>query len=237
MRHWFAENVTNSCLSQDALLSARRHDRTYGLGPKRILDIVVQAHAIGVSRKQALETMVNQGMVDCGTALAAALIESGEPKPLYAPLTVMELDSVLDSAAACCRFSDDSLHRRHARLGRRDAAEELTQAFQRMSPLEVKWAVRLLQKDTRLAIVPEVTVFELTHPQLSYVLRMQNSLSTALGQARSCQLSTEYGVVLPQPQAGTMVGLPSFEKALSVKHAQLLMQNRQVSVERKYDGE
>ena len=34
-----------------------------------------------------------------------------------------------------------------------------------------------------------------------------------------------------------MVALPSFEKARSIRHAQLLMRNRQVSVERKYDGE
>src|SRR3954447_8164055 len=34
-----------------------------------------------------------------------------------------------------------------------------------------------------------------------------------------------------------MVGLPSFEKGRSLKHAQNLTHGREVSVERKYDGE
>jgi len=117
VRHWFAEHIPDLGLSQDilallsCLLPGRRHDRTYGLSQKRIIDMVVQAHAIGTSRKQALEMIVDRGSADCGTALATTLNEGRDSKPYYRPLMVIELDSLLDSAAACCRFSDASLRR------------------------------------------------------------------------------------------------------------------------------
>lgn len=42
---------------------------------------------------------------------------------------------------------------------------------------------------------------------------------------------------LIQPQAGTLMALPRFDKARSIAHAHRLMEGREVSVERKYDGE
>jgi DNA ligase-4 len=40
-----------------------------------------------------------------------------------------------------------------------------------------------------------------------------------------------------RPRVGTMIGLPSFEKARSLKHYCQLADNKEISVERKYDGE
>ena len=97
--------------------------------------MVVQAHAIGTSRKQALEMIVDRGSANCGTALATTLKKGGDSKPYHRPLMVIELDSLLDSAAACYRFSDASLRRRYSHISRHDATEELIRAFRRMTPL------------------------------------------------------------------------------------------------------
>jgi DNA ligase-4 len=91
----------------------------------------------------------------------------------------------------------------------------------------------------------------LFHFMLPDVLRARNTLSDALALLQStafyqmpANLSGELEkslkkAVWPEvkPRAGTMVGLPVFEKARSIKHCCQLVGHRKVSVERKYNGE
>lgn len=56
-------------------------------------------------------------------------------------------------------------------------------------------------------------------------------------QAESEKSSKEAVWAEIRPRAGIMVGLPVFEKARSIKHCCQLVGRREVSVERKYDGE
>lgn len=143
-RKWFAENVHDSCLSQDSLallsclLPAKRYDCTYGLSTKRIINLVMQAWSVGASRKQELVRLLAKDIVDSGTGLMRAVLQSGEQDSSLGPLMVVELDHVLDRVAACCDFSDASLRRKFSQLDRSAASDDLIRAFQRMSPLEVK---------------------------------------------------------------------------------------------------
>src|SRR4051794_17434956 len=166
------------------------------------------------------------------------VLESGEQNSSLGPLMVVELDHLLDRMAACCDFSDANFCRKFSQVDRNTASDGLIRAFQRMVPLEVKWAVRLLQKDLRPAVIPEMTVLELTHPLLPNMLRIYNSLSAVFKQLDIPRRpNVESDTSLAEPQTGTMVGLPRFEKARSLRHAQNIMHGREASVERKYDGE
>jgi DNA ligase-4 len=120
-----------------------------------------------------------------------------------------------------------------------------------MCSVEAKWLVRLLLKDLHPAVMPVPLTLHLFHFMLPDVLRVRNTLPDALALLQSAafhqipaNLSGEFAKSSTKavwsevkPRAGTMVGLPVFEKARSIKHCCQLVGHRKVSVERKYDGE
>ncbi|KAK5093738.1 hypothetical protein LTS08_008851 [Lithohypha guttulata] len=249
MQQWFEQHV--SSLKQEdhalallsCLLPRKRYDRVYGLGEKQITAIVVRAWGIGSSRRQALEKQQDNGNIDCASAILNALVVSGDLCGYKTPLTVQEVEATLDRVAATCDFSSADLRGRHGTNSRTTAFNLLVDMFRSMSAQEVPWAIRLLLKDLRPAVVLETLVLQLVHDSLPHVLRVLNSISSALafihdeeerqGKKLSCQ---ELQISL-RPQAGTLAGLPGFEKARSIVHGHRLMRDREVSVERKYDGE
>lgn len=242
-KEWFDQHVGKLQLSVEglALLScfipARRCDRVYGLGEKRVARIVAKAWGLGISRQQELERMRKEENLDCATAVMKAVAECGAQRSSRAPLTITELDYNLDQVAALCDFSDVELRKRSSQLDRSSVSSQLTSMFQRMSSLEVKWMVRLLLKDLTPAIVPEELIVELVHPSLPSVLSVLDSFPEALSHLQERE-STCSGQTLPiVPHAGTRVSLPRMEKARSIKHGHFLMRGQEVSVERKYDGE
>ena len=117
--------------------------------------------------------------------------------------------------------------------------------------MEAKWLVRLLLKDLHPAVMPVPLTLHLFHFMLPDVLRVRNTLSDALALLQSAafhqipaNLSGDFAksskkAVWPEvkPRAGTMVGLPVFENARSIKRCCQLVGHRKVSLERKYDGE
>ncbi|KAK5936570.1 hypothetical protein PMZ80_011168 [Knufia obscura] len=249
MQQWFEQHF--SSLKQEdhalallsCLLPCKRYDRVYGLGEKQITAIVVRAWGIGSSRQKALEKQQDNGNIDCASAILNALVESGDLRGYKTPLTVREVEATLDRVAATCDFSSADLRERHGTSSRTTASDLLVDMFRSMSAQEVPWAVRLLLKDLRPAVVPETLVLQLVHDSLPHVLRVLNSMSSALAfihdeeERRGKKLSCQELQISLQPQAGTLVGLPGFEKARSIVHGHRLMRDREVSVERKYDGE
>ncbi|KAK5936458.1 hypothetical protein PMZ80_011302 [Knufia obscura] len=249
MQQWFEQHV--SSLKQEdhalallsCLLPCKRYDRIYGLGEKQITAIVVRAWGIGSSRRKALEKQQDNGNIDCASAILNALVESGDLRGYKTPLTVQEVEATLDRVAATCDFSSADLRERHGTSSRTTASDLLVDVFRSMSAQEVPWAIRLLLKDLRPAVVPETLVLQLVHDSLPHVLHVLNSMSSALAfihdeeERRGKKLSCQELQTTLQPQAGTLVGLPGFEKARGIVHGHRLMRDREVSVERKYDGE
>ncbi|KAK5956428.1 hypothetical protein OHC33_003005 [Knufia fluminis] len=242
-KEWFGRHVDRLQLSTESLallscvMPARRYDRVYGLGEKRIARIAAKAKEIGTSRQRELERMRKEENLDYATAVMKAVEECGAQNSSRASLTITELDHTLDQVAAWCDFSDVKLRKRYPQLDRASLSSQLTSMFQRMSSLEVKWVMRLLLKDLTPAIVPQELMVELVHPSLPSVLSMLDSFPEALSHLQERD-STWLGQTRPMvPQAGTRVSLPLFKKARSIKHGHSLMRGQEVSVERKYDGE
>lgn len=249
VEQWFDQHVTpfdrreHALTLLSCLLPGRRYDRVYGLGEKQITAIVVKAWGIGTSRQQELQRLQEQGNMDCASAIMKVVADSGDLHPPEVSLTVEDVDDTLDRVAAACDFSSPDLRKRHRRVHVSTPSDLLAETLRCMSAQEIKWAVRLLLKDLRPAVIPETSILQLVHPVLSRMLPVLNSLSGALAFIRraECRRGKELGIqdLGPsiQPQAGTLVGLPRFDKARNIAHGHRLMDGREVSVERKYDGE
>ena len=101
--------------------------------------------------------------------------------------------------------------------------------------------IRLLLKDLGPATYCETFTVRLFHESLPRALEARCSLAEALELLP--QIAPEEkplhcrGTMSPQPQLGTIVGLPTFEKARRIKHCCQLVGPQEISVERKYDGE
>ena len=165
-------------------------------------------------------------------------------------MTVEEIEHVLNHVASACEFSSPLI--RAQRLNTEiDSTAELKRLFQRVDSVQAKWLIRLVLKDLRPAVIPEMIVLRQFHFLLPDCLVARNSLAHALRLLEGLSAhgvppcpSQETDMALRpsvwaniEPQLGVMIGLPSFEKARSINHCCQLVRNQEVSVERKYDGE
>jgi DNA ligase 4 len=236
-----------------ALLSClfphKRPDRVYGWREKKLISIIVHAWGLGSSRRDELYKLQNEGSgLDFASTIRAAVEEGGESVTLQNMLTVEEVSCTLDRLASTCDFSSPQVRRGDA--GKVvNARQELIRLFRRLCDLEVEWMIRLVFKDLSPARVPEATMMQLFHPSLAWALQIRSSLSGAMellepliskedsSSSTAPAISDANEATMMQPQTGTMVGLPVFEKARSIKHSCQLVGRKEVSVERKYDGE
>ncbi|KAK5069354.1 hypothetical protein LTR51_008604 [Lithohypha guttulata] len=249
LKQWFElhvgriEQKDHALALLSCMLPHKRYDRVYGLGERQVTAIVVRAWGIGTSRRQTLQKLQDNENIDCASAIERVVAESGDLRGSKPPLTLTEVDATLDRVAAMCDFSSPELRQRHRNIPRTTASDLLVELFRSMSAQEVKWSVRVLLRDLRPVVVPEMLVLQLVHESLPRTLQVLNSLSIALrfvyneGIRQGKKLSSQDWRMLLQPQAGTMIGLPTFDKARSITHGHRLLHNQKVSVERKYDGE
>jgi DNA ligase-4 len=163
---------------------------------------------------------------------------------------IQDINNTLNRVAASCIFSSPN-HRGAAQPGSRDFRTSLVRAFRRLCSVEAKWLVRLLLKDLRPAVIPVPLTLRLFHFLLPDLLRARNTLSDTLALLQSAAFhqtpanlsgeseNSSREAVWPEvkPRVGTMVGLPIFEKARSIKHYCYLVRHRKISVERKYNRE
>jgi DNA ligase-4 len=231
-------------------LPEKRADRVYGLSRARLEDIVAQSQGFGHSCLYELRRLQDGDGLDLASTIEQSLSVTDDPTTPIRPMTIQDINDTLDRVAASCAFSSPS-HRGAARPGSIDSRTSLVLAFRRMCSVEAKWLVRLLLKDLRPAVMPVPLTLCLFHFMLPELLRARNTLPDALALLQSATFhqmpanlsgeseksSKEATWAEIKPRAGTMVGLPVFEKARSIKHCYQLVRHRKVSVERKYDGE
>lgn len=147
------------------------------------------------------------------------------------PITIQDINDTLDRVAASCAFSSPGCGG-VVRSGSTDSRSSLVRAFRGLRSTEAKWLVRLLLKDLRPTVIPVPLTIRSFHFLLPDLLRTRNSLSDALALLHSAafhkipaHLSREFRESSKEavwakikPRAGTIVGLPAFEKARSIKH-------------------
>ena len=232
------------------LLPARRTDRVCGFQEVRLRKAIQNAQGLGKSRMLELRRWQGEHGLDFGSAVEQVLSAKDASPSSSSAITIEEVDHTLDQLASTCAFSSPETRQR--RKGEpTEIVAGLTSLFRRADSQQAKWLIRLIQKDIRPAVVPETTLLQCFHPQLSTCLAVRSSLLHALQflnapanmQIPSHPSATSQHALKPsvpaplEPQLGVMVSLPPFEKARSIEHCCQLVGKRNANVEQKYDGE
>ena len=246
VQEWFrrhALDITRQGPGGLALLSClfphKRPDRVYGLREKKLTSITVKAWGLGSGRRNELQRLQDEDGLDFASAVQRIVVDGGEALQLQHSPTVEGVDATLDQVASTCNFSSAGLRSRIKEKSV-DPSRELIGIFRRMSGLEVKWMIRLLLKDLGPVHLPEMVTMQLFHTALPQALEVRRSLAGALELLIPLipeQEPDTRSTNVMQPRLETMISLPVFEKARSIRHCCQLVGDQEISVERKYDGE
>jgi DNA ligase-4 len=232
------------------LFSEKRADRVYGLREGRLEGIVVKAAGLGHTCVSELRLLKEHERMDFASAVQQVLAATDDDQESIHPLTIVDVDHTLDRLVIMCPFSSRKLR---ASVGdvHGEPLDELMSIFRRLHSVEAKWLIRLLLKDLRPAEISTLLALRQFHFLMPDLLKIRTSLIDALELLnydtirRMPQFPTpdmekqlkESALNEMQPRMGTMIGLQPFQKARSLKHCCQLAGDREVSVERKYDGE
>ena len=176
-----------------------------------------------------------------------AQAEFHEPSPSQ-EVTLQELDQALNELAARSAFSSSAIR---SYSDPREAYAILGTLLHRLQSWEAKWLVRMVLKNFSPVVVPEHLAMDQFHFVLRDLLDLQNSFEAAVGTlgrasirqlpprpARDCQAALKLAIMEDLvPQIDVMVQRPQYHKARSIKHCCEIARSRQMSLERKYDGE
>ncbi|KAL2760634.1 hypothetical protein ACRALDRAFT_2130781 [Sodiomyces alcalophilus JCM 7366] len=225
------------------LLPDKRTDRVYGIQAPSLRQIVCRALCLGASRITQLQRYEQPGSgVDLADCISAILTET--PSPLYCkerPVTVEEVDSLLNSVASRCTFSSPAVRfsRSASSSGNR---EDLGRIYLRLSATEAKWFTRLVLKTYDPVILDPMLVYSAYDGRLGMVLMAQDNFSVALDTLQKIRAPQPRGVArddlanLIKPILGTKVSRQFWRKGRSIKHCIDMCRGR-VSCEKKMDGE
>ena len=156
-------------------------------------------------------------------------------------MTVEEIDELLHSIAATCRFSSPAVRSSAAENRLADRELALGELFIRLSARDAKWLTRLVLKNYEPVVLDQQVILTSYHPDLSAILKVQDDLAVAgriLGTLRHDRTVTgtnELAAYL-KPTLGVKVGRQTWLKGRSIKHC-LSMAHGRISCEEKVDGE
>ncbi|EPE02709.1 atp dependent dna ligase domain protein [Ophiostoma piceae UAMH 11346] len=219
------------------LLPERRPDRVYGLQARGLQRILVRILGLGHSRAAELsrwERPVEYGeAVDLADCVEAILLRTPNPATAH-PVTVEEIDAVLEIVASRCRFSAPSIRQN-------DDVSSPTQAalgglYQRLDACGAKWLTRLILKDFRPAVLDGTTVARAFHPWLPMALQVNSSLDAAVSSLLQTGSDTD-GTPTFKPSLGVKIGRQQWAKGRSIEHCIEMGGPQRMSCERKMDGE
>ena len=254
---WFNRYSTRIDRSREAtvaflscLFPERRPDRVYNLQRKRLASIFGRGLGLGATRLKHLNSWQDKDGADFPDCVEAVMAQTEFPEPGPGhEVTLEEINAALDELASRSPFSAPAI--RHRPFNPRDTHDILNPILRRLQSWEAKWLVRMLLKSFSPVVVPEQFTLHEFHFLLPDLLNFQDSFEAAaqmLGNAHISQLPTrpsrEYERALKLgavneliPHVGIMIRRPSYDKARSIKHCCQVATRRQMSVERKYDGE
>ncbi|CAK7231081.1 hypothetical protein SEUCBS140593_007806 [Sporothrix eucalyptigena] len=215
------------------LLPERRTDRVYGLQARGLQRILITALGLGHSRIPELSRWMRAcehattGPVDLADCVEAILQRTPNPVPTV-PVSVEEVDQVLHSVAARCRFSAPAV--RGNTVEDVPHTQTLTRLYQRIDPRGAKWLTRLILKDLRPVVLDETAVARAFHRDLPRALQVHADLEVAVN-----SLGENSGCV--RPRLGTKVGRQQWAKGRSIQHCIGMAGPQRMSCEHKMDGE
>ncbi|KAL2191160.1 hypothetical protein L209DRAFT_39157 [Thermothelomyces heterothallicus CBS 203.75] len=225
-----------------ALLPEKRIDRVYFIREKKLQAIIGRALGLGRSRIAELSRWTTpEASADLADCVESILKQTPNPvSPAHRPVTVEEIDEVLHSIAAACRFSSPSV-RSSAENRPADKELSLGSLYQRLSARDAKWLTRLILKNYEPVVLDPRVVCASYHPLLPAILKVQDDLAVAgrildaLKRERTVTGTSELSDYL-KPTLGVKIGRQTWLKGRSIKHCLSLVQGR-ISCEEKVDGE
>ncbi|KAK4043441.1 hypothetical protein C8A01DRAFT_12956 [Parachaetomium inaequale] len=225
-----------------ALLPEKRTDRVYFIREKKLQTIVGRALGLGRSRIAELGRWSNpDARADLADCVESILRQTPNPVfPTHRAVTVEEIDELLHSIAAACRFSSPAVR---SSAENRPADQELSlgDLYQRLPARDAKWLTRLILKNYEPVVLDQRVVCAGYHPLLPAILKVQDDLAVAgrildtLKRDRTVTGKSELAEYL-KPTLGVKIGRQTWLKGRSIKHCLSMVQGR-ISCEGKMDGE
>jgi DNA ligase 4 len=239
----------NPVVLLSALLPARRTDRVYSIQAQSLSRKLRRCLNLGEGRWQQLDQWRTPGRGDLGECVERVQRQAEFPVPLAnSEVTLEEIDNVLANIAKKNRFSAPSVREDQSISSPYDVCESLQRVYHRLQSREAKWFTRMILKDYPCLELKESMVFQCLDARLPAMMRNQDSFESAINSLRSQKTSIfvdKDGGELVQtitvdaaiPKIGVKVGRPTYLKGRNVKQVVNMVNGRNMSVERKYDGE
>ncbi|KAL8805438.1 MAG: hypothetical protein Q9223_005234 [Gallowayella weberi] len=221
-----------------AIFPEKRTDRVYGLQAPSLSKILGRSFRLGIARLQQLDKWKTPGCGDLGLCVERTLRET-EHGPIRNPVTLDEMDAILNTIAGKCRFSAPDVRSR-AKQESIDTFKLLDSIYSRSSSKEAKWLTRIILKDFSTLDFKSYHVLNAIDPGLVSAMNVHSTFEAAIGFLRHHKALPESQA--PQaaslrPIVGSKVGRAPYLKGRSVKNVVKLAAGRKMSVEVKYDGE
>ncbi|ORY71209.1 uncharacterized protein BCR38DRAFT_381585 [Pseudomassariella vexata] len=248
IKNWFrdhripldAPNV-NATAVLHTFLPERRTDRVYGIQAARLQSIIGSALVLGHSRVKELRRWLTPGLgIDLGDCVESILKSTPNPKRTGDEVTVEEIDKILGSIAAACRFSSPKVRATNQAVSSKHADHGLGSIYCRLTARDAKWFTRLILKNYQPIVLVERVVLRNYHVLLPQMMKVRDDLEVAIALLRrGSQVSDETNALagMLKPVLGTKVGRQPWFKSRSIKHCFDMVGQRNVSCEQKIDGE
>ncbi|KAK4203840.1 hypothetical protein QBC40DRAFT_262139 [Triangularia verruculosa] len=240
----FHHDEFNTAALLSTLLPEKRTDRAYNIREKKLQTLIGRGLILGRSRIAQLGRWTRpEAGVDLAECVEGILNETPNPVPAN-EVTVEEIDGLLHSIAAACRFSSPSVRSSGvASSGSTPVDKELAigDLYRRLSARDAKWLTRMILKNYEPVIIDPGTVYRCLHPLLPAILKVQDDIAVAgaiLDKQRRERTVTGRNELAQylKPTLGVKVGRQTWIKGRGIKHC-LGMVHGRISCEEKLDGE
>ncbi|KAL4791592.1 hypothetical protein BDV19DRAFT_392940 [Aspergillus venezuelensis] len=252
---WFARHgkkIRGPDTNQLALLSCmfpeKRTDRVYGLQDPSLARVIGRCLLLGSSRREELDKWRTTGGSDLGQCVENVMRQAENAAAAGQEVTVEEIDLALTQIASRVRFSGPKIRKQRSAI---DVDQTLSPLYRRLSSRDAKWLTRMILKTHFSHTIPEVLTMTSFHFLLPHLLLFQNSFEAAVSLLCSDPIThfpprpepvyaKDLGKIAlhhMKPKVGIKIGRPEYYKARSTKHCCNMVEQRTMSVEKKYDGE
>ncbi|KAL8829406.1 MAG: hypothetical protein Q9170_006181 [Blastenia crenularia] len=221
-----------------ALFPKDRTDRVYGYQEASLISLLGRCLGIGKDRVRQLREWDSPGHGELGACLERVVRQTEHQEPIN-PVTLDEVDATLLWLAARNRFSAPGV-RAVAQEDGLETLKVMRRILLRFSSIEAKWFTRMILKNYSTLDFKTYYVLNAIDFRLAGALNVHSTFEAAVGAL--CHQSTTSGALGTsattfKPVVGSKVGRVPYLKGRSVKNVVKLAEGRQMSVERKYDGE
>ncbi|KAK5319428.1 hypothetical protein LTR20_006177 [Exophiala xenobiotica] len=229
------------------LLPERLPQRTYGMREVRLVKVLARIWNLPSRCIKPLQEW-KTAKTDFATVVEQVMAEFDAYVAAETQVTLVEVDHALLQLAANSGFSSPEISKQKNSIQSHDI---LFSIVRRLQSHQLKWLVRMILKDYSPIQIPERTVLRCFHFLLPELLAVQNSIDAAVAILGHPQLKSlppnpepDYVPVLLglcaqhlTPKLGNKITRTPYVKARSIKHCCNEARGRNMSVERKYDGE